>query len=1553
MPIGQGQFSGSTQLKSEGQQLLDGYNNLQARYHSNHLEQLRLNQEGAIKQFGMSALRGGQEGVKNIVNLIPDLTGFNKWATFEGISPREGFLNQSVEGIASFATAWPAGGPVAKGLVKVAKAAKGAKGAKAATTGFKPRLTKKEYYKQQAGMGLLQGGVADFAAFDANDSLVMHLLNSHPDMHDAYAEITGKEGWQNMSRAELVKATQSLDSFSMERMAKNWGGRGANVAEGAIIGSFLNVFWGAAKLKWNSDALTKGAIEGTDEAIKRGVDKTEKDGIVVINKSEKELQEETAFRHTRMAKEGEVTPEQLAKLKEDDAALAEASADYAATADDLRDRTPHAEIDEDEALAPKDWDRMDEQKAYGDLENVIPDEAWEKGRVKHSEEFKPTVEYVSGDLPAISSTVNGADNALIQINRQALADEWAKEGTTVLERKYSKGAFNNIDELEAFALAREAAQIKYSKLQKESHAGYQNRIDRAAANTMKRKGIGNFWLYEQDALKGMKQFQIDEDILMGKLFKNPEDMKKLLNDLVKSRKGQGKDLNKMFIKAQEMINIDSTMTSGGQKYFSARLMQFMMRSMRKGLGDKASKDPVSDQLAKALQWTADHESRLSAADFVQQSTMNNIDEIATARGLSPQGVAERLRKGRGDYKELFPEIKSKTKSVDTALKEDAAVMKEMYIRTWAYRLDQVVSMRQIEQLSSEIVDGGGLKNLTPAQGAKFAAQIELLEAKLRSFRDLATGQGRALAANKAVKEVGLGGSEQIYDEIVNKAGGLKGLAELASRIDAIKNGNKGNPAAAAAAAQGLLNKSVTGIDVHNEYWLNSVLSGARTQVVNTIGTALHAAYKPMEGLLGAVGGDAAAKRVFIKQAVYSANLLFETIKTAGALGLNKGSKVLGAIDHDAYMKKRGQIFSEGGDGAAVVAGGRKSMRSGKATLESRSEIFDVTPAKAISGDLLGDSSGKWAKDALDYIGDIVRVPSRFMITTDEVFKQIQFRSMSMAKLTGEALENLPKAHHTTDHISDYVSKRFQGMVRSNGARFTPDIVKDEAYRNYFQAVAKAENDGTPLPAEFQNKKQYIDQYVNDNYTAHADKGELSDFAMDWAEDTTFTRALDADLTELQGKHNLLLGESSAHKAFQDMVSQHSWMRVVAPFIRTPINLLKFPLQRMPVGYTRELTEKTRFLKKTHLRYQADMLSGDPVRKAQAMGRIRAGKLMYTSIAALAAMDMVTGQGPTDPAKRRALMATGWRPYSFKVGTRWVSYARLDPFSTVIGLAADTTEFLKEAGRDGSLDEKFGQPLILAGVYSLSNNIANKSYLSGMSRILNTLIDPVGSGNFDQFVQKQGASYIPKAVSQFTVLTDDGYMKKTYGLLEAMKREIPLLSGSIEPMRNYLGDKMDYIDPSLLSRATSIFNPFLSSKYKHDTVLDRLADMNYGFQAPEAKIRGKSFLDMRKFKDEQGRSAYDYYQERVGKIVLGGKTLRERLELYFNSKHYLNATKFEQKEGFESLGGDPRVKAVKSITDSYRRKSKRETLAKYPELQATIKAYERQYSDTMKEIFSSR
>ena len=52
---------------------------------------------------------------------------------------------------------------------------------------------------------------------------------------------------------------------------------------------------------------------------------------------------------------------------------------------------------------------------------------------------------------------------------------------------------------------------------------------------------------------------------------------------------------------------------------------------------------------------------------------------------------------------------------------------------------------------------------------------------------------------------------------------------------------------------------------------------------------------------------------------------------------------------------------------------------------------------------------------------------------------------------------------------------------------------------------------------------------------------------------------------------------------------------------------------------------------------------------------------------------ISGGGDPDPNKRRVQMASGWQPYSIKVGDKWYSYNRIQPLGTLLGMAADVAD----------------------------------------------------------------------------------------------------------------------------------------------------------------------------------------------------------------------------------------------------------------------------------------
>lgn len=1043
------------------------------------------------------------------------------------------------------------------------------------------------------------------------------------------------------------------------------------------------------------------------------------------------------------------------------------------------------------------------------------------------------------------------------------------------------------------------------------------------------------------------------------------------------------DMNDAMSEAMRILNIDATFTDAGQKYFTARLVTFFTRIGREAWKTQVGHpDPVGHQLAKALGFQGDPNKKL-VDDFLREQLMNDLDTLAIANSVDMRTMVTRIREGRGDFKGIHERLISPASGKDglmDSLQRDTEGIKELYIRTWAYRMDQVAS---VKRLMGQVDELSKIANPTETQLLNLLEQFEKLNWKTAQFQKLATAEGRALAANKAFKQFGLFDDvqgvagptaqaaqrqlAQLKKDILRKAGGSERAHDLAKRLHAIFQHNKHTPDQAATGVRSLLNEHVSGIDIHNEYWLNALLSGTKTAVVNFLGTAQNLFWHPLQHVFGSMGKENQEIRAaFAKQMMYSGMMMAHTTAVFAALGYKAARHAGGAIKPDDYAAWRREFFekassSRGANQASMwnqakqsAAGARQSQRRGAGTLTSESEVFDVTPTRSIRGGddtmhgaqnttFFGAEIGRMASKTLDYMGVVVRTPARLMIGTDELFKQITYRSTVMSRLGYEYLLKNPNA--TKEMLTEHIAANFHGMVRENGRHYSAATIRDEAYGVWNKAAKQAAAENKPMPAGMEgNKDDFIFDYVDKHY--NKDRGYIGERAMEEAREVTYTQSLDRDLKDLHEMGLRKRFKSTKAQTVQDAVHKHPGFRLLIQFVRTPINLLRHPFQRLPVGHKRALNAgDDSFWAGVHMKYQADMRSGDPFRRAMAQGRMNTGRMFYGSFLALAMNGKITGAGPTNHRKRMALMATGWRPYSVKVGDYYISYARLDPHSTAVGLAADSYEYSVDLFTDPETNEDIMKSMLMVGQLAFAENVANKSYLAGLTDFMNALTQP--DKKAQHFLQTRLASYEPKFVSQFKEWTDPPHIRKAVGYVQALKARTPFLASDVEPYRNVFGEPMLSMHPPTAWAAP--FNPFLISKKNNDPVLEWLNSLDYGFSAPTPQIMGVDWLDMRGYKHEEtGQTAYDFFQETVGKIKINGLTMRETLLKTMEEDETLNANWVASEWNDNNLlksvlaNDDIRVKKVKQIIAEYREKAAvvtwKSANPRYPKLRNAFLAY---------------
>ena len=195
--------------------------------------------------------------------------------------------------------------------------------------------------------------------------------------------------------------------------------------------------------------------------------------------------------------------------------------------------------------------------------------------------------------------------------------------------------------------------------------------------------------------------------------------------------------------------------------------------------------------------------------------------------------------------------------------------------------------------------------------------------------------------------------------------------------------------------------------------------------------------------------------------------------------------------------------------------------------------------------------------------------------------------------------------------------------------------------------------------------------------------DLDEQAMEFARRGTFTSELPPNLAALQKTFN------------------HPALKIVVPFFKTPAN----------IGL--EVVERTPFAPLSS-RFREDLAKGG-IYRDMALAKVTLGSTLMATFAMLSAEGNITGGGPKRPAQREALMRTGWKPYSLKIGDTYYSYAGLEPMSALLAIAADYAEYAVNEPDAGKVEQVF-----LGGTYGMYEYMKEQPYLQGIAEITKAL-----------------------------------------------------------------------------------------------------------------------------------------------------------------------------------------------------------------------------------------
>jgi hypothetical protein len=220
-------------------------------------------------------------------------------------------------------------------------------------------------------------------------------------------------------------------------------------------------------------------------------------------------------------------------------------------------------------------------------------------------------------------------------------------------------------------------------------------------------------------------------------------------------------------------------------------------------------------------------------------------------------------------------------------------------------------------------------------------------------------------------------------------------------------------------------------------------------------------------------------------------------------------------------------------------------------------------------------------------------------------------------------------------------------------------------------------------------------------------------------------------------------------------------RYILPFLKTPTNIAKYGLERTPLNFLRLAVKAKR-----------GELQGAAL--ADELAKPVMGSLIGAAIALMASEGLISGGGPRDPARRQALRATGWQPYSVRVGDQWVSYGRLEPLGIVVGLTADYVELFDTLEQEDAVSK-----ISLA----ISQNLTNKTFLRGISDLINAASDPERFGQ--RWVRGLTGTAVPTGVAQLARGIDPT-LRRPETALQGLQARVPFLSFQVPPIRDIWG-----------------------------------------------------------------------------------------------------------------------------------------------------------------------
>ena len=248
--------------------------------------------------------------------------------------------------------------------------------------------------------------------------------------------------------------------------------------------------------------------------------------------------------------------------------------------------------------------------------------------------------------------------------------------------------------------------------------------------------------------------------------------------------------------------------------------------------------------------------------------------------------------------------------------------------------------------------------------------------------------------------------------------------------------------------------------------------------------------------------------------------------------------------------------------------------------------------------------------------------------------------------------------------------------------------------------------------------------------------------------------------------------------------------VLAPFILTPSNVASLAVHYSPAGAIDAIQKGKKF---------KSMLDSDNVSKAdiliakheyvKSMSQATVGSLMFVAAHLLAKAGLTTGDEDEDKETAEFMKSVGFKPYSFKIGGKYITYDWAQPYTTPMAIMSEYERLRNKDDLEMNIFDEFKQLRKVAAdsVLSMTALDTIKTFISG---------DGYGDDDFEDrlwdTVVSLPASFIPGVVKQTADFVDPNQKQVydenplKYGINQILNGT-PLLKSMLEDKPNVLGD----------------------------------------------------------------------------------------------------------------------------------------------------------------------